>query len=370
MSIQKQRLLDTFIKYAATSSGTQNERALADIIKADLAAFSYDVYEDTAGKACGSNAGNIYFTSPGEPGAEPLLFSSHMDTVSPCENVEPVIRDGYVYSKGDTILGADDKAGIAAIVEAMRVVKEKGLKHRPIEAVFTICEEIGLLGSQHIEYDRLKAKQAVICDSSGDIGRIVTSAPGQNRIIANITGKPAHAGSAPENGVSALIAGAEAIANMKLLRIDEETTANIGIFKSLGSTNVVSMEAYIEGEARSRDQAKLDKQTAHMEEEFRKACAKHGAALDLQVIPCYKTYKHAEGEPLLDLIESKMVSLGCTILREPTGGGSDANIFNCNGIKAVTVGTGMDSEHTLNERLSIQNLTRLAEVMLALMVIE
>lgn len=366
--VNKERLVENFVKYAGISSGTFYERDLANELTKDLENLGLKVDEDQAGEILFSNANNLYIHLEGNEDLEPLVFSAHMDTVGPCENIRPIVEDGYIKSSEDTILGADDKAGIAAIVEAVRVLKENSLNHRPLELIFTIYEEGGLFGSKNLEYQRLKSKKAIILDSSGDIGRIVLSAPGQNRLKAVITGHPSHAGDNPEGGISALMAGATAISRMRLLRIDNETTANFGSFIAEGTTNVVNAQAQLEAEIRSRDKEKLEKQTNHIIEELEKACMEYGAELDYSLINSYESYKHSPEDDLVRLVEEKCQKLGFPVIKEATGGGSDANSFNSNGIKAITLGTGMEFEHCCQERISVNNLYNLARLTLELMI--
>ncbi len=187
-----------------------------------------EVYMDDAGEKVGSNSGNLIGKLRGNTDGETILFSAHMDTVSPGIGIKPIIKDGVIYSDGTTILGGDDKAGIAAILEAIEIIVENNIPHGDIEVVFSIFEEGGLFGAKNLDYTKLNAKVGFVLDSGGEPGQIIVQGPAQNKINAKFIGKEAHAGVAPENGISAIQIAAEAISNMKLLRIDEETTANIG----------------------------------------------------------------------------------------------------------------------------------------------
>lgn len=368
--INKERLLETFINYVKISSKSLNERDIANRIIADLNEFSYDVYEDNAGEKLGSNANNLYFFLDGETNAESFIFSSHMDTVIPCDNIEPYIKEGFVSTDGSTILGADDKAGIAAIVEALRIIKENNITHRPIEVIFTINEEGGLHGSKNLQYEKLRSKKAIVLDSSGEIGKIIIGAPGQNNLSAKIIGKAAHAGGEPENGISSIIVAAEAISKMELLRIDNETTANIGSLTAISPTNIVCPEANLKAEIRSRDESKLNFYTEKMIDELKKACNKFGAKLEHSCSAVYNSYKIDENDEFVIFVEEKCKEMEITsITKEYTGGGSDANIFNENGIKTLNISTGMEKEHTCSERISIKNLELLTELVLKLMIV-
>ncbi len=365
--INKERLLNTFMEYVKIDSETKNEKAIGEKILKDLEALGLETYTDEAGKKLNSNGNNIYCYIPGSLESKPLLFSAHMDTVTPGAGIEPYIDCEYIKSRGNTILGGDDKAGVVAILEAVRSIKEKNLKHRSIEIVFSICEEGGVNGVKKVEFNRLKSKEAVILDSGGGPGKIITEAPGQTRIFAKISGKAAHAGACPENGVSAIVAAAEAISNMNLLRVDSDTTANIGTLKAEGPTNIVSPLAEIVAEARSRSTEKLDAQVEHMIECLQQSCNKYKANLDYTLENCYYSYKIDPNDEHLKTISDVCQELGLKVEKVPSGGGSDANIYNKNGIKAINIGAGMELAHTVDEKLNIEDFINASKVVLNLM---
>lgn len=365
--INNERLIRTFLEYVQISSESKNEKAVSEKITADLDSLGLSTYADESGKKIGSNGNNIYCILPGSKDIEPMLFSAHMDTVKPGMDIKPYIEDGYIKSKGDTVLGSDDKAGICAILEALRIVKESKIPHGTIEAVFTICEEEGLLGAKNIDYSRLKSKKAVVIDCSGTSGKIVTQAPGQIKLFSRIIGKPSHAGLAPENGISAIMVAAEAIANMKLLRIDHETTANIGTLKAEGATNIVSPQAQLVAEARSLSLEKLQIQVNHMVSCLQNAVKKYGADVEINTETSYYPFKINQEDEYVLLIKEKCRELGIEVKIASSGGGSDANIYNQNGILAVNIGVGMELVHTADERLNIQEFEKTANLVAALM---
>ena len=365
--INKQRLLEKFMEYVKIDSETKNEKAIGEKIMLDLNSLNLEAEFDNAGEKTGSNGNNIYCRIPGSNDSEPLLFSAHMDTVTPGIDIEPYIDGNYIKSKGDTILGGDDKSGIAAVLEALRVIKENNLNHRPIEIMFSIGEEGGLNGVKNFDFSKLKSSKAVVLDSGGSPGHIITSAPGQTRIYAKITGKASHAGSSPEDGISAIMVGADAIANMNLLRIDGETTANIGTFNAVGPTNIVSPAAEIVAEARSRSNDKLMAQTNHMVECLKESSSKYNAKLEYEIEECYHSYIIEDNDELVEMAADICTDLGINVEKIPSGGGSDANVYNKNVIKAINIGTGMDLPHTLEERLSIKDFTDAAKVVLEMM---
>lgn len=365
--INNERMLQTFMEYVKVDSETKNEKAIGERIIKDLKELGLEVYTDEAGKKLNSNGNNIYCHIPGTIDSETMLFSAHMDTVTPGIGIDPYIDGDYIKSNGNTILGGDDKAGIVAILEALRTIKENNLPHRPLEIVFTICEEGGVNGVKEVEFSRLNAKKGIVLDSGGSPSHIITEAPGQTRIFAKVIGKASHAGAHPETGISAIIVASEAVSNMKLLRIDSETTANIGTFKAEGATNIVSPLVEIVAEARSRSTAKLNEQTSHMIDCLKRSCEKHGAQLEYHIENCYYSYVLNPEDEQIKLIANVCEDLGLEVIKLPSGGGSDANVFNLNGIKTVNIGAGMELAHTTDERLNIKDFKNAAEVVLKIM---
>jgi len=363
--INKERLLNTFMDYVRIDSESRNEAVMAERVMKDLRELGCAVCTDDTMDKTGSNVGNVFATLPGNAPGEPIMLCAHLDTVVPGVGVEPVVEDGIVRSKGNTVLGADDKSGVAAIMEGLRALVEQNLPHPTVEVVFTVCEEIGLYGSKYMDYSRLTAKKAAVLDA-GDPGSIVTSGPGQYKLEAAVVGRKAHAGVAPELGVSAIQVLAEAIANMKQLRIDEETTANIGSFHAEYPTNIVAERAVMTAECRSRNAAKLEAQAEHMEACLRAACDKYGATLELERTKAYDSYCHDESDPFVQEMAEAMRRAGVNPLLRPGGGGSDVNNMCQHGIVALMVGTGMDKVHTTDEQIAVADLVNTANMVLEL----
>jgi len=365
--VNKERMLNTFMEYVRIDSETKNEKAIGERIIKNLKDLGLKTHTDGSGKKLNSNGNNIYCFIPGTSDSESMLFSAHMDTVVPGVGIEPYIDGEYVKSRGNTILGGDDKAGVVAILEAVRTLKESNLPHRPIEIVFSICEEGGINGAKEVEFSKLKSKAGVILDSGGSPGEIIVEAPGQTKVFAKVIGKAAHAGAHPENGVSAIMVAAEAVSEMKLLRVDQETTANIGTFKAEGPTNIVSPLVEIIAEARSRSTEKLNKQTENIVECLKKSCKKYGAELEYSIENTYYSYVIDPEDEHLKEVSATCESLGIPVENVLSGGGSDANIYNLNGIKALNIGVGIDLAHTIDERLNISDFVNASEVVLKLM---
>lgn len=364
--INEERVLERFLKYVQISSESYNEAEFAKVLFNQLKSIGLDVYIDNAGEIVGSNTGNIIAKLSGNVAGEPMLFSCHMDTVKPGMDIKPIVKDRIVYSDGTTILGGDDKGGIAAIIEALTMIKEYNLPHPTIEIAFTIAEEVGLYGSKNIDYTKLTSKKAFIFDTSGEPGTIINKGPAQDKIIVKITGKPAHAGVAPENGISAIQIAAEAINNMKLLRIDEDTTANIGKISGGTAINIVCPEVIVEAEARSTIEAKLDIQTNHMIDEFKKSVAKFGGVIDINVTRLYGPFVVDEDTEVVKQAKRALKNIGIDSVVKSSGGGSDTNIFNCNGIKAINLSSGERNPHTLQESMKIDDLNTLVKLILEL----
>lgn len=365
--INNDRLLQRFLKYVQIDSESGNEKAMADMVLADLCALGCEAWHDNAGEVFGSNGYNVYAKLPGNTQLKSLIFSAHLDTVKPGNGVKPVVDGGIIRSSGDTILGGDDKSGVAAIIEAVNCLVEKDSPRRPVEIFFSISEEGGLKGAKGADFSRFSAREALVLDSSGNVGKIITSAPGQIKFRATVTGKAAHAGVAPELGINAIQAAAAGVAGMELLRIDEKTTANISVFTADYATNIVPEKAEVRGEIRSRSVDKLNAHAELMKRAMLEACDKFGAKLDLSLDTAYISYKIADGDELVKLASEACRKIGVSPQTEGSGGGSDANVMNLAGIKAIVLATGMDKVHTTSEQLTLVNLDNVAQLCLQLM---
>lgn len=362
--INEKRLLDRFLDYVQIDSPTKEELKFANFLKSELQRLGLEVYMDNAGGKVGSNSGNVIGRLKANAEGESILLSSHMDTVSPSRGIKPKIEDGVIYSDGTTILGADDKAGVSAIMEALETIKDKNIPHGEIEIVFTIFEEGGLFGAKNLDYNKLNAKKGFVFDSGGNPGVIIIQGPAQNKIIAKFIGKEAHAGVAPETGISAIQMAVEAISKMKLLQIDEETTANIGSISGGGATNIVTKEVDIKAESRSLDNDKLNEQTDHMVKCCEDAAKKFGGKVEVKVENTYTAFNIEKDHEVVKSVERACAALGLKPKATTSGGGSDTNIFNNNGIDAVNLGIGGSKAHTLEENLNILDLENAARLAL------
>lgn len=353
--INTDRLLDTFLGLARIPSPSGQEQAVAALVSQRLAALGFPAAND--------QAGNVIAQTPGE--GEPLLLTAHMDTVGPCDRIHPVVRDGSVYSDGSSILGADDKSGIAAILEVLAVLVETGLAHRPLDLAFTVREEVGLAGAKALDRGMLRARLGVGLDAGGPPGTLVASAPSQNSLWAAIHGRAAHAGVNPEEGVNAIRVAAEAIVGMPLGRIDEQTTANIGVISGGSATNIVPDYVTLKGEARSRSECRLEQQTRLMVRSLERSASAGGATVEVEVTRMYDGYELSEEDAIIRLVGGAMRTLGIEPQMVPTGGGSDANVFNAAGIETVQISTGMSAVHTINEHVAVDDMLMAARILLA-----
>lgn len=361
-----ERLISQFLDYVKISSPSYKEGNFAHVLGKDLEEIGFEVMVDDAGVKAGSNTGNLIGYLRGNKDVEPIMFCAHMDTVTPCDNIEPIIENGVIKSSGNTILSADDKAGIVAILEGIRRIEENNIPHGDIEVVFTICEEVGLYGSKYLNYSRLKSKMLFVLDASGEIGGVNVQGPAQAQIHAKFHGKAAHAGLSPEKGINAIQVAARAIDSMNLLRIDEETTANVGTIKGGMATNIVADYVEVEFEARSLNEEKLNKQVKHMVYTLSKSAKDFDAKVDIEVENSYPTFKLDDNEPILKIIEKAMNKVNIPYIPKPTGGGSDTNIFNGKGLKAATLGIGMFNAHSVDEYIAVNDIIKTAELVAAI----
>lgn len=364
--INKDRVLKRFLEYIQIDSESYSEGEFARRLEKDLCEIGLKVEFDNAGETVGSNVGNLIARLDGTIEGEPILFSGHMDTVTPGKGIKPIIKDGVVYSDGTTILGGDDKAGIAAIIEALLVIKENNIDHPTIEVVFTIAEEVGIFGAKNLDYSKVVSRKAYVFDTSGDIGSIVIKGPAQDKLLIKIQGKPAHAGVCPEEGISAIQIASEAIANMKLLRVDENTTANIGKIVGGIATNIVCPVVAIEAETRSTVIESLEAQTKHMVETFENVAKKYGGKAEIEVIRVFGQFVIDEEDEIVKEAKAAMKRIGIEARTESTGGGSDTNIFNGHGIKTVNLSSGERKPHTLEEHYHIEDLDLMTKLIIEL----
>ncbi|MCA1641991.1 MAG: M20/M25/M40 family metallo-hydrolase [Acidobacteria bacterium] len=374
--INQERIKNLLLELVQIDSVSRKERNVAERIKKYCEEMGAEVEIDAAGEKVGGNSGNVIARFPGTiPGAETIMMSAHMDTVVPGEGVKPIVEGDIIRTDGTTVLGGDDKSGCSVIIETIRCLQEQNVPYAPIEAVFSICEEVGLLGAKHVDVSKLKAKYGLVFDSD-DPGFLFTKGPSANHMEFKIIGLESHAGVAPEEGISAIRIAAEAIHNMKLGRIDEETTANIGVIRGGEATNIITNLVTLRGEARSHDDAKLERQTAHMIKCLEDAAAKHEvtvagvttkARVESHVTREYYAMDVPDSSRVVQLVYQAAARLGQKVEACASGGGCDANIFNKRGIECANFGTGMRAIHTVKEWLDVKDLYASAEMTLEIL---
>lgn len=374
--INKSRLLSQFKRMVEFDSETYQEREIADYLTEELKELGFEVWEDDAGYRLkekvpeyGANAptGNLYGFLKGTAGSAPVLLSAHMDTVKPglgkraAEDVH-----GRITSAGDTVLGADDLSGIAAILEAVRGIKENHLPHPDIEILFTVGEENYGKGSQLVDYLKIKSKQAYVFDLSGEIGLAATKAPTILSFDIVVKGKHAHAGFCPQEGINAIEIAAHGISQLKQGWVDEETTVNIG--KIMGGTqcNIVSGECMVSGEIRSLKDQRAMEEWEKVRETFLKAAEKFKGSCEFRFEKQIEAYEIKEEEEVYKRFYQACTRIGILPVAQYTLGGSDNNHFVRNGIRGIVVACGMNEVHTTKEYTTAEALLKSARLALAL----
>ncbi len=365
--VNQDRLVQMFLQLVRQNTPPRAEKAASEIAYEYLQELGFDCVYDNAGAEVGGNVGNLIAFKKGTiESAPPIFFSSHFDTVEPTPGLEPIIEDDIIRTDGKTVLGADDKCGIAAILEGMSLLQEQNIPHGDIQLLLTICEEIGLVGAKHLEPSRIKARFGYVLDSGPPVGSFVYTAPTQNIFEVWIHGKPSHAGAVPEEGVSAVLVAAKAVSRMKLGRVDFETTANVGIIQGGTATNIIPAECYLKCEARSRNPAKLDKQQDAMIAIFREEAETAGAEIEIKSFNAYTAYELGMEDPVLKIGLQAAESIGLETHLRATGGGADANIFNAAGFPTTVLGCGMMNIHRHDEYVRISDMVKSAQLVVAI----
>lgn len=370
MRTNKERLLQQFTDLIHINSPSLGERQMADYLKSELTALGLTVQEDDVGEQLGGTSGNLYGFLEGDSNLPPILLCSHMDTVEPSTGKKAILEDGVFHSDGNTILGADDCSGIAAILETLRVIQEQNLKHRPIEVLFTIAEEIYCKGSKHFDYSRLRSKEAFVLDYSGPTGVAASKAPTILFFSAAIHGLASHAGFAPQMGIHAIQAASKAIANLKLGQVDSETTLNIGTIHGGNGNNVIPDLCTVTGEIRSYSHDTAISVAKEVQKQFQAAAAKIGAKVEFEETFACRAYEVANDHPIVNQFKEACQKLNVTATLEKTFGGSDNNVFAENGITGLVVSSAMYQCHSKKEYAPVNELIQIAELTRLLVTLE
>ena len=368
------RLVKEFERLVEFDSESFSEREIADYLKTRLKELGLTVQEDTAGEAIGGNAGNLYAVLPGNlpEGNEDraILLSSHLDTVKPGKGKKAVIHeDGRITSQGTTVLGADDAAGLAEIIEALTVIREREFAHPDIELILPVAEEPYAQGSKVFDYGKVKAKTAYVLDLSGPVGRAAVAAPSIISLTIRVKGKAAHAGFCPEAGIHAIRIAAEAIAVLPEGHLDETTTVNLGTITGGVAENIVPDTVEIRGEIRSMEHESALAVAEEIKKEFEDAAQAAGGQAEVLIREQFRAYRIREDEYTVTHFKEACRDLGLSGELEDTFGGSDNNHFTAHGIRGIVVANAMNEVHTVEEWTSTEELTRAAELVLRLVTV-
>jgi len=358
--------VDLFLELAALPTPPGEERAAADVVLRYLRSLGLEPDEDRAGPEIGSSMGNVYARV--EPTAEgvPLFFCAHLDTVPPDGELRPVVEDGTIRNEGGTILGADNKAAVVAMLEGVRRVLAEGTPHAGIELVFTPMEEVGLLGAGAFDHDRLRARVGYVYDQAAPIGEIILGAPWSRSLEVRFHGRASHSGMFPEEGRSAIQAAARAIADLRLGRVDELTTANVGVIRGGTGGNIVPEWCSFLAEARCHDERKLGEFVQEMLDTFSFAATAGECEVETTMRKSYTGYRLGRDDEAVRLAAVALERCGHKVTYALSGGGADANVFNERGRRCVNLANAMTDIHTPSERIAVADLEAMVDVTVAL----
>ena len=360
--IDSRRLLDTFLSILRIDSYHPNEDPVIDALRPKLERAGIRLRADRERNVTGFWPG----TGP-RADEEPILLCAHTDTVRPTPGMEPAIRDGAVHTDGSSVLGADDKAAVAAIVEAVEAIASDGTPHPPVEVLFTVGEDVGHVGSKAFDVAAVRSRMAFVPDIDGPVGGIIMASPWAETFRVTFHGRAAHAGTEPEAGRSALQMAACAIYRMRLGRIDSETTANAGLLTGGEEANIIPPQASLTLQVRSLDQSRFRAHRAELLECCRQGAAAYGGSIEVESEDTMEGYRFSADDAPVRRAEAAIRSAGLKPWRATTCGVSDANEFNAKGLSTVVISVGYLDIHTNRESMPTDELNRLAEVCRGLM---
>lgn len=346
-----------FCELAKIPGPSRKEAKIAQKVASILAEIGLEVFFDRTGEKIEGEIGNLYAFLPGLKDSSTLLLNAHLDTIESTKGLKIAKKRDYAYSVSNTILGADNRAGIAVIIAALKQIIEKKLPHPGLEIVFTVAEEVGLLGARNIDFSKIKARVGLVLDG-GKGGTIIHRAPSQEKIVARFKGRAAHAGVEPEKGINSIKAAAIGVASLKLGKIDDETTANVGVIKGGTATNVIPEETVVEAEVRSRDEKKLKKVRDEMIASFRKGAREVKAKVQVEKQLLYKGFNLPTNSSWARIVFQAAKEAGLKPAFESTCGGSDTNVFNLHKIETFNIGVGALNPHSRKEKLSLKEMEK------------
>lgn len=354
--INEQRLVQTFLELVQIDSPSGDERVIAEFVAERLRSMGAEVSIDAMFNVTAKLEGHRV-----KPNTKPLFLNAHMDNVAPARSIKPIVADGRISSDGTTVLGADDLAGVAAILESIRSLIESGKKRLPLEIAITSQEELGLVGAKGLDLNVFRAKEGIVFDSGGPVGAITLSAPAHNLLEVTVTGKAAHS-ARPEEGVNALTVAALALSKAKVGKLEKNVTANFGMIRGGNARNIVPERIKLTGEVRSTNLNKLERHTRVIKSAFEKTVKGTGATLDFIVTRAFNPYEFSKKDSLVQRVATALKKVGRTPTYRASLGGSDANIWNAKGLKAVVVSVGYEQIHTTAEYIPVAELVKAAEL--------
>lgn len=357
-------IVEEFLELVQIESHSFKERLLADALTTKLKALGFTVEEDDTGSKINGNAGNLIARLAGDPSAPSILFSAHMDRVDNHGHIKPVVleNEDTIKSDGTSILAADDISGVCAILDGVRRVQADSAVHGDIEIVFSVAEEVGLLGARHLDYSKLKSKMGYVIDSSGPLGTLINQAPTQYTFEIKVHGRSAHAGMALEDGISAIRVAAVALSRLKEGRLTPTTTSNFGLIQGGRATNIVADYAQLKAEVRSTQNEEIEKYLTEVKKVFAETAAEFEASFEMEANLEYTTFKVDEQSEIIRIAERAMKNVGLTIDVHGAGGGMDGNFFNQHGLQAVGISPDYRKVHTSDEEQPISALIKCGEM--------
>ena len=360
------QMISEFLELAAYSVPSKHEAEIRQCLLEKLLELGFSVSVDDAFPE--THSGSLYGYLPGQLPGEPILFTAHMDTVTPCENKKITVEpDGTIHTDGTTILGGDDLTGVVEILEAVRQIQKENLPHRDIEVIFTACEEYFVEGAQKLDYSQIHSHEAYVLDTDGEIGTAVLAAPTGIRVMATLEGKASHAALKPEDGINAVSIAADAISHMRLGRVDADTTANIGIIRGGTSGNIVPDRCFVEGETRSLVHESALKQRDHMAACFQEAADRAGGSVEFEISTVYTAWSVDEDAPICQRFCRAANQTELKPVFQRACGGSDASFLSAHGISCLVLASGMHEIHSVREYTTVQEMETMARLVRHLM---
>ena len=354
--MNQKRIVDIFIDLISLDAISGREKPVADYIRHFLGELGATVIEDKAGKITGGNSGNLIVFIPGQGRHLSTAFMAHMDTVQSTAGIKPVIHEGIITSDGSTILGADNRAGIAIILFTIEKLKKNTVNHAPLELIFTIGEETGLFGSINLDLSRVKSKTVFILDSSAAPGSYISKAASSYEFEVELIGRSSHAAVNPENGVNAIKMAGDLIQRLQLGQIDDQTTVNLGRIEGGSANNVVPENVHITGEVRSLNRQSIDQHLDNIECSLQAVSRQYSGIYNLNKTEAFPGYQLNENSPAIQKLHDCFKLVGLTPQPLKYRGGSDANILNSRGLQAINLGIGANKPHSYQESIRIADM--------------